>query len=290
MNVFSKPPCVGLWRLLNAGLVLALIGGPAALLLHPVIDALEGLSVGGVAFPAAMVPEFVMTALIGLVLAAAERKMPAMPIDVKICGLNAPDAVDAAVEGGAKMLGFVFFPKSPRCVTPVEAQALMDRVPDGVTKVALMVDPDDMDVGAICRQLPVDMVQLHGSESLERVADIKAITGLPVMKAVGISGPEDIGRAHEYAQVADYILLDAKAPEGADLPGGNALSFDWDLIRGETWEKPWLLAGGLSAENLGDAVATSGAVFVDVSSGVEDAPGQKSPSKIKAFLKLASNL
>ena len=213
-----------------------------------------------------------------------------MSIDVKICGINSAEALDAAAQGGARMLGFVFFPKSPRSVTPVEAQALMARVPEGVLKVALMVDPDDFDVGAVCRQLPVDVVQLHGSESLERVADIKAVTGLPVMKAVGIQGADDIKRAHEFEALCDYILLDAKAPEGADLPGGNALSFDWDLIRGETWAKPWLLAGGLNAGNLAEAVKTSGAGFVDVSSGVEDAPGRKSARKIREFLGLAASL
>lgn len=213
-----------------------------------------------------------------------------MPIDVKICGMNSAEALDAAVAGGAKMLGFVFFPPSPRCVTPVEAADLMARVPEGLTKVALMVDPDDFDVGAVCRQLPVDCIQLHGKETVERVADIKAITGLPVMKAVGIASTDDIKHAHGFEAVCERILLDAKAPVGSVLPGGNALSFDWQLIRGETWAKPWLLAGGLTAENLGQAVKTSGAGFVDVSSGVEDAPGHKSPEKIRAFLKMAASL
>ena len=213
-----------------------------------------------------------------------------MSIDVKICGINSPKALDAAVSGGAKMLGFVFFPKSPRAVTPVEANALMDKVPDGVSKVALMVNPDDYDVGAVCRQLPVDLLQLHGSESIERIADIKAITGLPVMKAVGIAGADDIARAHEYESLCERILLDAKPPKDADLPGGNALSFDWTLIAGETWQRPWMLAGGLNPGNLAEAVATSKASFVDVSSGVEDAPGQKSPAKIQEFLKLAQSL
>jgi len=198
--------------------------------------------------------------------------------------------LDAAVEGGAKMLGFVFFPPSPRAITGAEAADLMARVPDGVTKVALMVDPDDHDVGSVCRYLPVDLVQLHGSESVERVADIKAITGLPVMKAVGIAGPDDIARAHAFEAVCERILLDAKPPADAVLPGGNALSFDWQLISGETWQKPWMLAGGLNAENLAEAVKISGAGFVDVSSGVEDAPGRKSAEKIRALLALAATL
>jgi len=213
-----------------------------------------------------------------------------MSLEVKICGINSAEGLGAAVSGGASMLGFVFFPPSPRCVTPVEAKALMGLVPQGVQKVALFVDPDDFDVGAICRQLPIDLIQLHGAESLERVADIKAVTGLPVMKAVGIQGPNDIKRAHDYESVCERILLDAKAPKGAKLPGGNALSFDWDLIQGETWTKPWMLAGGLTAENVGAAVATSGATFVDTSSGVEDSPGHKSVQKIQEFLKLAKSL
>lgn len=213
-----------------------------------------------------------------------------MSIDVKICGLKTPEAIDAAVKGGASMLGFVFFPKSPRAITPMEAKARLALVPDGVTKVALLVNPDDFEVGAICRQLPFDMIQLHGSETPERVAEIKSITGLEVMKAVGIENADDIARAHSYEAVADRILLDAKAPKDATLPGGNALSFDWTLISGETWAKPWVLAGGLSAENLAEAVKTSGADFVDVSSGVEDAPGEKSPEKIREFLALAKSL
>ncbi|OEJ69335.1 phosphoribosylanthranilate isomerase [Magnetovibrio blakemorei] len=213
-----------------------------------------------------------------------------MPIDVKICGINSVEALDAAVAGGAKMLGFVFFPKSPRAVTPMEAKALMAHVPDGVLKVALMVDPDDFDARAVCHQLPIDILQLHGSESLERVADLKAVTGLPVMKAVGIAGADDIARAHSYESVVERLLLDAKAPNDAVLPGGNAVSFDWPLIADETWTKPWMLAGGLTVENLSEAVNISKATFVDVSSGVEDSPGVKSVAKIRAFLSLANSL
>lgn len=213
-----------------------------------------------------------------------------MPIDVKICGIKTPEAIDAAVAGGAKMLGFVFFDKSPRNITRDEARDLLARVPQGVLKVALMVGPDDAQADSIARQLPFDLIQLHGFESVERVAALKSITGLPAMKAIGIAGPEDIARAHAYEDVCERILLDAKPPKGAVLPGGNALSFDWNLIAGEKWRKPWLLAGGLNAENLAEAVKTSGADFVDVSSGVEDAPGRKSVEKIRAFLDLAQSL
>jgi len=213
-----------------------------------------------------------------------------MPIDVKICGINSAEALDAAARGGAKMLGFVFFEKSPRNISHDEARDLLARVPAGITKVALMVNPNDSDAQSIARELSFDMIQLHGAESVERVAELKVLTGLSVMKAIGIEGPDDIARVHAYEDVCDRILLDAKPPKGAVLPGGNALSFDWSLIAGEKWCKPWLLAGGLNAGNLAEAVKTSGTSFVDVSSGVEDAPGQKSVEKIRAFLDLARAL
>ncbi len=213
-----------------------------------------------------------------------------MAIDVKICGINSAAALDAAAQGGAKMLGFVFFGKSPRNVTTDEARDLLARVPQGVTKVALMVNPSDAEVQSIADQLPFDLLQLHGSETVQRVAEIKAISGLPAMKAIGIAGADDIARTHAYEAVCERILLDAKPPKDAILPGGNACSFDWTLIAGEKWLKPWLLAGGLNADNLAEAVKTSGASFVDVSSGVEDAPGRKSVEKIRAFLDLARAL
>ncbi|HEY9080555.1 phosphoribosylanthranilate isomerase [Magnetovibrio sp.] len=213
-----------------------------------------------------------------------------MSIDVKICGINSAEALDAAAAGGAKMLGFVFFEKSPRNVTIDEARDLLTRVPEGIIKVALMVNPNDTETQSIARQLPFDMIQLHGSETVERVAELKAITGLTVMKAIGIAGSDDIARAHTYEEVCERILLDAKPPKDATLPGGNALSFDWSLIAGEKWQKPWLLAGGLNAGNLAEAVKTSGAGFVDVSSGVEDAPGRKSVEKIRQFLQRAHSL
>lgn len=213
-----------------------------------------------------------------------------MSIDVKICGLKTSEAVDAAVSGGAKMLGFVFFAKSPRNITRDEARDLLAHVPEGILKVALMVDPDDSQARSIGRELGFDLIQLHGLETPERVAELKTITALPMMKAVGIETADDLVRARAYEEVCDYLLLDAKAPKGSELPGGNAVSFDWTLLSGLTWQKPWILAGGLKAENLAQAVKTSGATFVDVSSGVEDAPGQKNPQKIREFLKRAQSL
>lgn len=209
------------------------------------------------------------------------------PVLVKICGINSQSARDAAVRSGALMLGFVFYPASPRALSFDQARTLIGGVPDGILKVALVVDPTFKELQALSENLAIDVIQLHGSETPDRVSEVKALTGLRVFKAVAISGPDDVARAHEYEAVSDALLFDAKPPEGADRPGGNALKFDWDLIAGETWACPWLLAGGLTAENVAAAIKASGAEMVDVSSGVEDAPGVKSAIKIKAFIKAA---
>jgi phosphoribosylanthranilate isomerase len=213
-----------------------------------------------------------------------------MSIDVKICGLKSSDAVEAAIEGGACYLGFVFFPASPRCVTPRRMADLAAGVPAGVTKVALVVDADDDTLDSILTNAPVDLLQLHGSESAGRVRAVKRRFGLPVMKTVSIAGPADVDIAERYEAVADRLLFDAKAQPGATRPGGNALTFDWELLGGHTWHLPWFLAGGLEAETLAEAVRVSGAQAVDVSSGVEDMPGVKNPAKIQAFLDTAMRL
>ena len=213
-----------------------------------------------------------------------------MTIEVKICGLKDAAAVDAAVEGGAAMCGFVFFPASPRNVTPETAAALTARVPEGIVKVGLVVDADDGLLADIVATAGVGMLQLHGTESPERTTQIRDRFGLPVMKVLAIQGPDDIAAARAYEGVAERLMFDAKPPEGANRPGGNARAFDWGLLKGETWSRPWLLAGGLTAENLGLAVKTSGATAVDVSSGVEDAPGRKNPDKIRQFLAAAAAL
>ncbi len=213
-----------------------------------------------------------------------------MTIDVKICGLTDEAAVAAAVESGAAMCGFVFFPASPRNVTPEAAAALTARVPEEIIKVGLVVDADDGLLEDIVATAGVGMLQLHGAESPERTAEIRARFGLPVMKVLAVQGPGDIAAARAYEGVAERLMFDAKPPEGAIRPGGNARAFDWGLLQGETWSRPWLLAGGLTAENLSLAVKTSGATAVDVSSGVEDAPGRKNVDKIRAFLKAAKGL
>lgn len=207
-----------------------------------------------------------------------------MSVQVKICGLSSPDQVRWAVEAGARYLGFVFFAKSPRNVSLEAATALARAVPSGLAKVALVVNPDDAALDEITARMPVDMLQLHGHESPARVAEIRARTGLPVMKAVGISDAADIDRIEAYEIVADQILIDAKPPKGADLPGGTGVPFDWRLIAGRHWQRPWMLAGGLTAKNVGLAIRLTGARQVDVSSGVERAPGVKDAGLIADFM------
>ncbi len=213
-----------------------------------------------------------------------------MAIDVKICGLSTPEAVGAATRGGAKYVGFVFFPPSPRNLNPMDAAPLVRTVPPNVTRVGLVVDGEDSFLDAIMSHVPLDVLQFHGSESPQRVAEIKNRYGLPVMKSVAVAGPGDIEKACAYEGSADRLLFDARPPAGASRPGGNALAFDWELIRDQTWKVPWMLAGGLTAENLAEAVAASGAACVDVSSGVEDAPGVKNIEKITAFLQAAAEI
>jgi phosphoribosylanthranilate isomerase len=214
-----------------------------------------------------------------------------MSIAAKICGLSTEAAVAAAVAGGAAYLGFVFYPPSPRAVTAERAARVCAGVPEGIAKVGLFVDADDDAIAAVLAAAAIDLMQFHGGESPERVADAKTRFGRPVMKAVAIAGPEDVIAAARYEEVADLLLFDAKPPRRPDaLPGGNGLAFDWDLIARRTWRRPWMLSGGLTAELLPEAVRISGAVAVDVSSGVESRPGEKDLDKIGAFLAAARAL
>ncbi|SFL39637.1 phosphoribosylanthranilate isomerase [Shimia aestuarii] len=210
-----------------------------------------------------------------------------MDIRVKICGLREPEHVAAAAEAGAAYVGFVFFEKSPRHIGVAAARDLALEVPVGVAKVALTVNADDAFLDQLVDAVPLDMLQLHGGESPERVAEIRARFGLPVMKAVGIAGPEDVAQIDAYGAVADQLLIDAKPPKGADLPGGNGLAFDWRLVNRKYWPCPWMLAGGLTAANVAEAVRMTGARQVDVSSGVESAPGVKDAGLIRDFVKAA---
>ena len=213
-----------------------------------------------------------------------------MAIPIKICGLSTVEAVRVAVAGGASYVGFVFFAPSPRAVSPDMLAALCAPVPVGVSRVGLFVDASFDEIAAAVVTGCLDMLQLHGSESPGMVAQIKERFGLPVMKAIAIASVDDIATAHLYEITADRLLFDAKPPAGATRPGGNALAFDWALIAGQDWLLPWMLAGGINAGNLADAVATSGATAVDVSSGVEDEPGLKNLEKIEQLLALAKTL
>ncbi|MGD2002166.1 MAG: phosphoribosylanthranilate isomerase [Paracoccaceae bacterium] len=206
------------------------------------------------------------------------------PVSVKICGLATVDDVRACADAGANYMGLVFFEKSPRNITIPAARELALAAPLGLAKVALVVNPSDAELDAITATVPLDMLQLHGRETPERVAEVKARYGLPVMKAVGIADGDDLPKLESYFGVADQILVDAKPPKGGELPGGNGLSFDWRLIAGRRWPCPWMLAGGLTPENVAEAIKMTGAKQVDVSSGVEDAPGQKNAELIQKFV------
>jgi phosphoribosylanthranilate isomerase len=213
-----------------------------------------------------------------------------MPIEVKICGLKGMDAVAAAVAGGARYVGFVFFPRSPRYVDFAGAATLASSVPAGVLRVGLVVDADDDLLRELMRTVPLEMLQLHGGEPPPRVAEIRERFGLPVIKAIPVTNDADFQVVPEYEKVADRLLFDARPPLDATRPGGNASSFDWHLVGSRSFGLPWLLAGGLHAGNVGEAVRCSGAAAVDVSSGVEDAPGHKSAEKIHDFLAAAARL
>lgn len=221
-----------------------------------------------------------------MVTVAVNRGRPG-GVRCKICGLRTPADVEAAAAAGAGYVGLVFFPRSPRHLELPAARDLALAAPVGLAKVGLVVDADDATLQAITDAVPLDMLQLHGRESPARVAAVKARFGLPVMKAVGVAEAADLAAIAEYEAVADQILVDAKARKGAALPGGNGLAFDWRLIAGRQWQRPWMLAGGLTPGNVAEAVRLTGAAQVDVSSGVESAPGVKDAARIAAFVAAA---
>lgn len=208
-------------------------------------------------------------------------------ICVKICGLSTETTLDAALDAGADLVGFVHFPKSPRHVALEQGRGLAQRARGRAQRVVLLVDPDDAMVAAAIEALDPDLIQLHGHETPQRVADIRARTGRPVMKAVGIAAIADLRALPAYAVVADRLLLDAKPPPGADLPGGNGRRFDWDILNGADLLAGTMLSGGLDAGNVGTALARTGLAAVDVSSGVEIRPGEKDPDRIAAFVAAA---
>lgn len=203
--------------------------------------------------------------------------------DIKICGLKTPEAVEAALSGGASYIGFIFFPKSPRNVEPEAAGKLRDRARGRAKAVAVTVDADDAFLDRIMRDMQPDLMQLHGKETPARVAEVKRRYGLPVIKALSVSSADDIARARPYAGIADFIMFDARAPKGSELPGGNGVSFDWSLLKTVGPELTYFLAGGLTAENVGEAVRIAHPPIIDISSGVETAPGVKDPALIRDF-------
>ncbi|HEU5272743.1 MAG TPA: phosphoribosylanthranilate isomerase [Xanthobacteraceae bacterium] len=210
-----------------------------------------------------------------------------MSLLIKICGLSTPDALETALEAGADMVGFVFFPPSPRHLGLDTARALGERVPDRARKVALSVDATDDELARVIEALRPDVLQLHGRESPERVKAVKARFGLPVMKALPVERREDLGLVSGYAGIADRLLFDAHPPREATRPGGLGRAFDWHLLENLDPGLAFMLSGGLDATNVADALAITRAGAVDVSSGVERAPGEKDPDKIRAFIRAA---
>lgn len=215
-----------------------------------------------------------------------------MTVTAKICGINDPIAMETAVEAGASHVGLVFYPPSPRAVSPEQAAELAQIAGAGVIRTGLFVDPDDRLIDQVLDRVPLDLLQLHGKESTARVADLKRRTGRKIMKVIRVGSAADIDNAEAFVELADWLMFDALPPKDMKnaLPGGNAVAFDWTLLSGRCWPLPWMLAGGLTADNVAEAVRLSGAPVVDTSSGVEDAPGRKNPEKIRAFLAAVSAL
>lgn len=215
-----------------------------------------------------------------------------MTVSAKICGLNTPESVAAAVSGGADFIGIVFYPPSPRYVPPDQAADLIRALPSSVTSVGLFVDASDDVISESLELVELDMLQLHGNESPDRVRELGEMFGCRTMKAIKVESAADVEAAGAYDDSADWLLFDAKPPKdmAGALPGGNALAFDWRLLEDRSWKRPWMLSGGLNAENVVEAISISGATAVDVSSGVEDRPGFKNPSMIANFLNAVKTL
>jgi phosphoribosylanthranilate isomerase len=211
-----------------------------------------------------------------------------VPVKVKICGVRTPSIVETAADAGADYVGLVFFTKSPRHLTTAEARVLAKIAKGRIGTVAVLVDPSDALIDEVAGTVAPDLLQLHGGESPERVAAIKARSNLPVMKAIAIAASSDVAAAGAYAAIADGILFDAKADAAAELPGGNGVAFDWRALHG--FGAPFALSGGLTLDTVATAIAMTGAALVDVSSGVERAPGEKDPDLVKRFIRAAKSV
>ena len=210
-----------------------------------------------------------------------------MAIAVKICGITTPDAASAAAAAGAVSGGLVFHPKSPRNLDIERARELARLMRGKLKVVTLLADPSDEQLAAVTGQVAPDFLQLHGAESARRVAYVRAKFNTPIIKAVAVAEASDLAAAAEYEDVADLLMFDAHAPKGAERPGGHGAAFDWKILAGRRFSKPWFLAGGLDPENVARAIELSGAEMVDVSSGVESAPGIKDPARIQSFINAA---
>lgn len=208
-----------------------------------------------------------------------------MALDIKICGLKTDKALAAALAGGASHVGFIFFAKSPRFIDPLEAGRLRQAATGRAMAVAVTVDANDASLDEIVEKMRPDMLQLHGSETPERVAEVKARYGLPVMKALAVGEAADLERIKPFIGVADRFLLDAKPPEGSELPGGNGIAFDWRILAGLDAGVDYMLSGGLNVANIGDALRLANPPGIDISSGVESAPGVKDPALIEQFFR-----
>ena len=209
-------------------------------------------------------------------------------LTAKICGLSDPLAVSAAVDGRAQFVGFVFYPPSPRSLMPAAAGTLARLLPQSVYPVGVFFEPSDTELDSVIKNIPNVLIQLHGCESPKRVVDIKARLGAPIIKAISVATEDDLKTADKYKNIVDWLLFDSKAPVSKHkaLPGGNGLAFDWSVLSDRKWKVPWLLSGGLTAGNLAEAVSSTRARAVDVSSGVEDARGRKDPERIREFLEV----
>ena len=207
-------------------------------------------------------------------------------IKVKICGLTTAEDARAVARAGADYIGLNFYPPASRAISIDKAAAILAAIPPGVTRVALLVDPDDALVDRVIDP-GFDLIQLHGQETPDRVAAIRARAGLPVMKVIGVRNSADVDLIPRYVDVADQILIDAKAPKDSAIPGGHGVPFDWSLLAGRTWDIPWMLAGGLTPANVARAIELTGAAQVDVASGVESSPGRKDLAKVRAFIDAA---